>query len=334
MFGYETLFNNLPLMKLIFEEDQMENDMIPTSIQDVPGMKDVADIGTNLTMNGSFRLVGTFYAYWHPISAFAVSNLLYVHSLGIMKAGATYYTLRSELHSYLLKFTLSGCGKLSYEGKEYLVPEGTGFLIDCRNKHLYRTEGENWLHVELHMRGAYMEHLYDLFHQNGGVIFQPADVNQFMTRLDEIIRTDCSIDPLREIRVSTLLNNLWLELLSGTESYRADMDRLPNQLQPLVRYLEQNYTEAISLDELSEYCGLSKHHMCRVFHKFMGFTIVEYQNDLRIRRAKELLKTTNLSAAEVGYQVGIRDVNYFYRLFKKKTGISPGKYAKGKRENQ
>lgn len=333
MFGYDTLFNNLPMMKLVFEENQLENDMIPTAISDVARYENLSeiDIDMDMTKKASFRLAGTFYAYWHPISAFAKSNLLYLHSLGINNASTPYYTRRKDLNSYLIKYTLSGCGKLVYEDKEYLVPEGTGFLIDCRKYHLYKTQGENWLHAELHMRGAYLDQLYDLFHQNGGVLFKPSDVNQFLFRVDELFRTDCSIDSLREIRVSALLNNLLIELLSGEESYKTEMGRIPPQLQPLVRYLEQNYTDSFSLDELSEFCGLSKHHMCRVFRKFTGFTIMEYQTDLRISKAKDLLQTTNLSVAEVGYMVGIYDVNYFYRLFKKKTGISPGKYARGKR---
>ena len=61
---------------------------------------------TDMTDNSSFKLAGTFHVYYHPISAFAHSSLLYLHSLGLMEASASYYTLRRDLHSYLLKYTV------------------------------------------------------------------------------------------------------------------------------------------------------------------------------------------------------------------------------------
>ena len=78
---------------------------------------------TDMTNNSSFKLAGTFHVYYHPISAFAHSSLLYLHSLGLMEASASYYTLRIDLHSYLLKYTVKGCGSLVYEGTTYSVPE-------------------------------------------------------------------------------------------------------------------------------------------------------------------------------------------------------------------
>ena len=71
--------------------------------------------------------------------------------------------------------------------------------------------------------------------------------------------------------------------------------------------------------------------MCRLFQQYMGFSIGEYIIDLRIRRAKDLLSLTNLTAAQVGYAIGIKNENYFYRLFKKKTGVTPKQYAKNNR---
>lgn len=212
-----------------------------------------------------------------------------------------------------------------------LFLKGSGFLIDCRRQHLYKTVGSSWDHVELHMRGACLEQLYEMYHASGEVVFRPANHAAFLEELDTIIRTDTSIDPYREVRLSAQLNNLLIELLTSTDSYQSAMHSMPIQIQPLRRYIENNFMKEMSLDRLAEISGLSKYHMCRLFQQYMGFSIGEYIIDLRIRRAKDLLSLTNLTAAQVGYAIGIKNENYFYRLFKKKTGVTPKQYAKNNR---
>jgi len=79
---------------------------------------------------------------------------------------------------------------------------------------------------------------------------------------------------------------------------------------------------------LSNYFAISKYHLCRSFKKYTGYTLTEYITQLRMDRAKELLKTTTLAANQIAAVVGIADENYFYRLFKKYVGISAHKYRK------
>jgi len=63
-----------------------------------------------------------------------------------------------------------------------------------------------------------------------------------------------------------------------------------------------------------------------IFKKETGENVSTYLNQVRIEKAKELLRDETVKTYEVAYQVGFNDPNYFYVLFKKYTGCTPGEY--------
>ena len=75
---------------------------------------------------------------------------------------------------------------------------------------------------------------------------------------------------------------------------------------------------------------MSKSYFCRIIKEELGCTFTEYVNRLRIERSKVLLRSSGISIAEVACAVGFDDQSYFTRIFKKQTGVAPGKY----RENR
>ena len=78
---------------------------------------------------------------------------------------------------------------------------------------------------------------------------------------------------------------------------------------------------------------MSGGYLSRRFKQEVGVTLTEYVNQKRIERAEALLKVTELPVSEVAAAVGILDGNYFSRLFRKQTGMSPSKYRNAQKEN-
>lgn len=68
--------------------------------------------------------------------------------------------------------------------------------------------------------------------------------------------------------------------------------------------------------------------MTRIFKEQFGISINNYLLQIRITRAKELLRFTDLSVEKIGADCGILDANYFARTFKKAEGVSPGEFRK------
>ncbi|MCF2670111.1 MAG: helix-turn-helix domain-containing protein [Clostridiales bacterium] len=91
-------------------------------------------------------------------------------------------------------------------------------------------------------------------------------------------------------------------------------------------YIKEHLTDKLSLDQAAEQVYLSKSYFCRIIKDELGCTFTEYVNRLRIERSKTLLRGTGMPIAEIACAVGFDDQSYFTRIFKKQTGMAPGKY--------
>jgi AraC-like DNA-binding protein/uncharacterized protein YxeA len=91
--------------------------------------------------------------------------------------------------------------------------------------------------------------------------------------------------------------------------------------------IQQNYADReLSLFKIAELIDLSPAYLGRIFKKLTSKSIPDYLNEYRIDRAKELLLTTNDSIDEISQKTGYNNNAYFYRVFKKYTGIRPAEY--------
>jgi two-component system response regulator YesN len=79
----------------------------------------------------------------------------------------------------------------------------------------------------------------------------------------------------------------------------------------------------LSLNEVAAQVILSSSHFSTVFSHETGQTFKEYLTEIRIKKAKELLRTTPMKAFEICYQVGYNDPHYFSHVFHKNTGLTP-----------
>lgn len=91
-------------------------------------------------------------------------------------------------------------------------------------------------------------------------------------------------------------------------------------------YIDAHPGENLSLERLSEEARLSKYHFARLFKEETGQTPWAYVQRARIRRAKQLLATTDASLAEIALRTGFFDQSHFTRTFKRLEGTTPGAY--------
>ncbi len=93
-----------------------------------------------------------------------------------------------------------------------------------------------------------------------------------------------------------------------------------------IAYIEENYRENISLDDVAKKINMSYHHFSRFFKESTGKNFIDYLTELRIDRARETLKDKTFNIKEICYEVGYTDPNYFSKIFKKSTGLTPTEY--------
>ncbi len=103
----------------------------------------------------------------------------------------------------------------------------------------------------------------------------------------------------------------------------------PNQVvAQLKRYLEENFTAQISIEELAARFHYSACHLNTLFRQNTGITIHSYLLEKRMKLARTLLSTENIQIKDVTYKVGFCDPLYFSRLFRRRFGESPSDFAK------
>lgn len=90
-------------------------------------------------------------------------------------------------------------------------------------------------------------------------------------------------------------------------------------------YLENNYRESITLDQLSDLTGLSKYYLLRSFTKQMGISPYRYLETIRIDKAKKLLEQ-GILPIDAALQTGFSDQSHFSNYFKKFIGVTPKQY--------
>ncbi len=94
------------------------------------------------------------------------------------------------------------------------------------------------------------------------------------------------------------------------------------------KYIEENYREDLTLDELSKMAGMDRFSFCKCFKEGFGKGFRSYLNEVRIGNAAELLRNEELSVAEVAFSVGYRGTARFSRAFKERYGVSPMAYRR------
>ena len=200
-------------------------------------------------------------------------------------------------------------------------------------------------------------------HKTEGGAFRRVNIYVTESMLGEFqkeVLTSLSLSfvPLSEDQSDTLLKILSLSLdhpLSEENSHEVDKakfdyfvlqlyhfaeNRLPQsrenagQASPLVtkaiNYMNANYSETLTLDDLAERIYATKQTLNYHFKKDLGCTPMNYLLRLRLTKVKELLATTNRSIEEIAEACGFSSGNYLTLIFKQKEGISPSAYRRNR----
>lgn len=100
------------------------------------------------------------------------------------------------------------------------------------------------------------------------------------------------------------------------------------KLSYVMKYINQNFTEELSLDRLAEIAGYSKYHFSRIFKKYNGVSFVQYISTKRIKMAEKLLVDPELSITEVAMHSGFASLTTFNRTFKMVKNCTPSEFKR------
>jgi len=110
------------------------------------------------------------------------------------------------------------------------------------------------------------------------------------------------------------------------ESSKIDITGFSQLSRDIVRYMEDNYQNEVSLQEIADAVGLNKNYICTAFKRESGVTIGHCLTVLRIRKAAELISFSDMKLSQVSDATGFANLSHFNRVFRKIVGIPPGQY--------
>lgn len=172
--------------------------------------------------------------------------------------------------------------------------------------------------------GAHGWEIFELILQCGSI---------FIMRLDVPDKHEMQIEFTAKCNNCTTVNDLFKQLLDFMLVKVNQMleTREEDSVRPVrlaKQYIHNHYQEQITLEEVSEYVGLTPAYFSVMFKKETEIGFAKYLINERIEGAKELLRETTLSVADICRKVGYNDSKHFTRLFEKNVGVKPAVYRK------
>ena len=133
------------------------------------------------------------------------------------------------------------------------------------------------------------------------------------------------LDDCDSVAAVISLRNKAVSLLAEQVQMKS-RNRMDGYVDQCIDYITKHYRDKIYLDELASALGLSGNYLSKLFAKETGVKLQDYIVQYRVKRAQELLQSTNMSIIDIGIYVGFPSQSYFGRVFKKYTGSTPMKY--------
>lgn len=238
-------------------------------------------------------------------------------SVGHFYCDNNYLVERTAFDSILISYIKKGSFSFITDGREETACSGEIALVDCYKPHKYYTK-DGYEAYWLHICGANTYEIYKEIKQKIGCIIPSntetlASVKKIYSAIKENKQSD-------KAEISLMIYGLLVML---TAADKADEN---NPISLSVNYINENYSKNITVDEISKSAHLSSSQFSRNFKKHTGTSPYDYLLSVRLARAKELLKNTNLPISDIAYQTGFASDSNFIYFFRKNEGISPLKF--------
>lgn len=183
---------------------------------------------------------------------------------------------------------------------------------------------------------AYNQKMLACFNSPNSVIYfnkhQINDVNNILQNI--LFEYNTTSDDYSQDIIRTLLTQLLLiasrSLLSNEENGNPNISGSAYYvvMKNIADYINKNFSNSISLEDLSERFNISRYIISREFSRVMNCSFPTYLNNLRIKKSVSLLMDTNASIATIAHDCGYDSIKHFNRVFKNQFNISPTEYRK------
>ena len=216
---------------------------------------------------------------------------------------------------YQFLFVLDGEGELFCGGKVYKLKPGCAFLTCSNIPHNY-INNHDLKTAFITTRSTFMVDILNYYNNNGFLFVPSINISEYVSILKAI--EDEYYSRKREHLISAMTYTLVARFFE--DAY----DTEPSPIEKISLYIERNYTQPITLQELANKYNYSVSKLCKDFKNEFGCTIFEQILNLRLSYAhNSLITNKNILIKDIAHESGFSDECYFCRAYKKKYGHSP-----------
>ena len=229
---------------------------------------------------------------------------------------------------YLIHLVVSGKGTYRVGQQDYPLEAGQLFLIKPNQLISYTADQEDpWEYYWVGFNGAFASKFVQ---QTPFTDARPVHRCKDMETLKELLHCiylHRGPEPQNEAMMVGYLYLFMANLIKEAQEMESRTGNSSSQyVLNAIKYIQFNYSQDISIDDIAKAVGVSRSHLYRVFMSNVGQSPIDYLTSYRINEACALLRTSQLSIAEIAVSVGFFDQFYFSRVFKKAKGVPPSKY--------
>lgn len=258
----------------------------------------------------------------------------HIRNLQLMHGTSTSYSTPRHFHEELeITLTQGSAWDLYYRGAKHIVPPGTLTLSQPGEVHRTHLAGEaSCTFRGLHVDPALLQNAAtEIAGREKGLPFFPTPLvtDEHLNTLILNFHTALEAGSASILEQQSLVLGTLAQLIMRCAEDRPALRPLGWERQPVKRlrdYLQDNYAENVSLEQLAHIANLSPFHLNRVFCKEVGLPPHAYQTQVRIARAKTLL-TSGWSIGQVALETGFASQSHFGWHFKRLAGVTPGQYV-------
>lgn len=225
---------------------------------------------------------------------------------------------------YIIVYMLEGSGILKYNNNVYALSPNEGFLIPYNQPFHFTSTNSTINFFNFHFSGENMKNIYQEFLNEDIVVFRNMDSARFNILMSAILASDCATSSHRNFHCNIAIERLLEGILY--QEIKKDKIKKPQSITFAQKYINQNYTQKITLDDISKQCDVSKYHLSREFKKYIGISPNEYIIDVRLYNAQFLLLTTDNTISQIASMVGFRNESNFRRQFRNKYGKTASEF--------
>ena len=257
-----------------------------------------------------------------------------LNNLELLHATYVNHSFTKHIHEcYAIGVIERGALKFSYRGEKLIAPSGyINSVIPGEAHDGSAVSNEGWTYRMFYLEPKLLEQAaYEISGKTKNIPFFPAGIikDDYLAGFIRNFHLSLENPTIPLIEQESHLLTMLIEFISRHADEKVKMRYVgkENRAVNLVReYIEDTYSQNISIKNLSNLCNLSPFHLIRVFREYVGVPPHAYLKQVRIKRAKVLL-AKGVSIAFIAQEIGFTDQSHFSKQFKQITGITPNKYS-------